>query len=92
MTDHDLANLLVTFGMTATYLQMDGSIDIPGTTALDQEDAVTELAVEWVNFYEQMARYSDVIPHLDHPYDLMVEQLLIGKWGKKKEDKANGEA
>lgn len=92
MTDHDRANLLVTFGMTAAYLRNGGYIDIPGTTALDQEDAVTELAVEWANFYEQMARYSDVILHLHHPYDLLIKELMIGKWGKKKEDKANDKA
>ena len=89
MTDHDRANLLVTFGMTAAYLQKEGFIEIPGECDLDQEDAVAELAIEWVDFYEQLARYSDLIPNLDHPYDLMVDQLMLGKWGKKKEDKAN---
>lgn len=92
MTDHDRANLLVTFGMTAAYLRNGGYIDIPGDSELYQEDTVTELAVEWVNFYEQMAEYSDVLPCLDQPYDLMIEELMLGKWGKKKEDKANDKA
>lgn len=92
MTDHDRANLLVTFGMTAAYLQNSGDIDVPGEFEFDKEDAVTELAIEWVNFYEVMRKYSDIIPYLDQPYDVMIEQLMLGKWGKKKEEKANDRA
>lgn len=67
-------NLLVTAGARAAYMDMHGTIDLPG--GLEGEDKLAEFIVDAVRAYGK-------IPD-DIPFDEFIEIELLNEFGKEK--------